>query len=308
MSEKEKIDTLDVKKQDNNEIVSPWKLALRRLKKNKLAIVGAFILIAMIVAVIVGPMLMPYSITDTSLTGRYAAPTAEHILGTDANGRDILYRLLYGGRVSMMVGVVAVTIEVLLGILVGGVSGFYGGNIDRILMALVDIILSIPSLPLLIVLGAMMSDMEVPPSLRIYVVMFIIGLISWPGLARLIRGQILSFKEQEFMLATEALGIRNSRKILGHLVPNVVPTIIVSATLGLGGAIMLESALSFIGLGVAPPYPTWGNMVQAATDYINVQKRPWLWIPPGVCIFLVVMAINLFGDGLRDALDPKLKR
>lgn len=269
---------------------------------------GGLILAFLIIAVAIGPMFMDYTVEYTSLVDRYKAPSAEHRLGTDENGRDILYRLLVGGRTSMMVGIVVILIQVLLGTLIGGVSGFYGGWVDSILMRLVDIIMSIPTFPLLIVFGALMSDLKVDPGKRIYVVMFIIGIISWPGLARLIRGQILSFKEQEFILATEALGIKDSNKILRHLIPNVVPTIIVNATLGLGGAIMLESALSFIGLGVAPPYPTWGNMIQAANQYINMSQRPWLWIPPGVCIFLTVMAINLFGDGLRDALDPKLKR
>lgn len=302
----------DITNKDQREekqvIESPWRMAFRRLRKNKLAMFGGLILVFLILAVIIGPMFMDYTIEYTSLVDRYKAPSAEHRLGTDENGRDILYRLLVGGRTSMMVGIVVISIQVLLGTLIGGVSGFYGGWIDSILMRFVDIIMSIPTFPLLIVFGALMSDLKVDPSKRIFVVMFIIGIISWPGLARLIRGQILSFKEQEFILATEALGIKDSNKILRHLIPNVVPTIIVNATLGLGGAIMLESALSFIGLGVAPPTPTWGNMIQAANQYINMSQRPWLWIPPGVCIFLTVMAINLFGDGLRDALDPKLKR
>lgn len=302
----------DITNRDQREqkqvIESPWRMAFRRLRKNKLAMFGGLILAFLIIAVAIGPMFMDYTVEYTSLVDRYKAPSAEHRLGTDENGRDILYRLLVGGRTSMMVGIVVILIQVLLGTLIGGVSGFYGGWVDSILMRLVDIIMSIPTFPLLIVFGALMSDLKVDPGKRIYVVMFIIGIISWPGLARLIRGQILSFKEQEFILATEALGIKDSNKILRHLIPNVVPTIIVNATLGLGGAIMLESALSFIGLGVAPPYPTWGNMIQAANQYINMSQRPWLWIPPGVCIFLTVMAINLFGDGLRDALDPKLKR
>lgn len=295
-------------KTTKNVIESPWRMAFRRLKKNKLAMLGGIILILLILIVTFGPMMMDYTVQDTSLVNRFKPPSSEFPFGTDDNGRDVLFRLLMGGRISLMVGVVVVFIQVFLGIIVGGVSGFYGGKVDSILMRFVDIMMSIPTLPLLIVLGAVMSDNKFDPSKRIYVVMFIIGIISWPGLARLIRGQILSLKEQEFMLATEALGIRDSKKIFKHLIPNVIPTVIVNATLGLGGAIMLESALSFIGLGVAPPYPTWGNMVQAANDYINMQQRPWLWVPPGICIFLTVMAINLFGDGLRDALDPKLKR
>ncbi len=301
-------ETKYVKSEEKMVIESPWRMAFRRLRKNKLAMFGGFILLFLIVAVIIGPMFMDYTVEYTSLADRYKAPSSVHKLGTDENGRDILYRLLMGGRISLRVGIVVIMIQVVLGTMIGGISGFYGGWIDSILMRLVDIIMSIPTFPLLIVFGALMSDLKIDPAKRIYVVMFIIGIISWPGLARLIRGQILSFKEQEFILATEALGIKDSNKIIRHLIPNVVPTIIVNATLGLGGAIMLESALSFIGLGVAPPWPTWGNMIQAANQYINMSQRPWLWVPPGVCIFLTVMAINLFGDGLRDALDPKLKR
>lgn len=294
--------------QKTETIESPWRMAFRRLKKNRLAIIGLLILSVFAIICIVGPWLSPYDTLDNNLMNKKLPPNAAHWLGTDEVGRDVLLRIMEGGRVSLMVGIVAVSIEVVIGIIVGGVAGFYGKWVDTVLMGITDIFLALPFFPTLIVLGAIMSDLKVDPSKRIFIVMFIIGAMGWPSLARLIRGQILSLREQEFMQAAEALGIRDRKKIFRHLIPNVIPTIIVTATLGIGGAILTESALSFIGLGVAPPFPSWGNMMQSARNSIDLAKRPWLWIPPGVCIFFTVMAINLLGDGMRDALDPKMKR
>lgn len=289
-------------------IESPWRMAFRRLKKNKLAMAGMVILILMALICVIGPFFSPYDTLDNNPLNKKLPPSAQHWLGTDDVGRDVLLRLMEGGQISLLVGVVVVSVQVIIGIIVGGVAGFYGKWVDNILMRLTDIFLAVPFFPTLIVLGAVMSDLKIDPQKRIFIVMFIIGAMSWPSLARLIRGQILSLREQEFMQAAEALGIRDSKKIFRHLIPNVVPTIIVSATLSIGGAILTESALSFIGLGVSPPFASWGNMMQSARNAIDLARRPWLWIPPGVCIFLTVMAINLLGDGLRDALDPKMKR
>ena len=295
------------KKQKIEKIESPWIIAWRRLKKNKLAMTGLFIIIILLLIAIIGPMIYPQSWEATNLTNTLKPPSAKHVLGTDQVGRDVLARLMYGGRISLSVGVVAVSIQVLIGASLGIVAGYYGGKIDAIIMRFVDILMCFPFLPLLIMLGAIMSDLRVEPQYRIYVVMIVIGIVGWPGLCRLVRGQILSLREQEFMQAAESLGLKDTRKMFIHLLPNTLASIIVSATLGVGGAIMTESALSFLGLGVTPPTPTWGNMIQAAQDQYALQFQPWLWVPPGVCIFLTVMAINLFGDGLRDALDPKLK-
>lgn len=304
----EATETLKVKKQNNETIESPWRLAFRRLRKNKLAMTGLFVLIFMFIFSFIGPLLSPYNVIQTNILNANKAPSAQHWLGTDSIGRDVLLRLMLGGRISLLVGLVSVSISVIVGTTVGGLSGFYGGWVDNLLMRVADIFMAAPFFPILIILSAVMSDRKVTPESRIFIVMFIIGILSWAGLSRLIRGQILSLREQEFMQAAEALGIRDSRKIMKHLIPNVIPTIIVSATLGIGGAILTESALSFLGLGVNPPIPSWGNMIQAANNFYNLQFRPWLWIPPGVCIFVTVMSINLLGDGLRDALDPKLKR
>ncbi|MGH4118593.1 oligopeptide ABC transporter permease [Clostridium sp.] len=298
---------LDMKDMRNEEILSPWKLIRKRLKKNKLAIFGMYILLFMVLMAVFGPMLSPYSMETIDLFNVSAPPSFTHLLGTDDVGRDVLVRVMYGGRISLSVGVLAVVIEVLIGSILGGIAGFYGGIIDGIIMRLVDVFLCFPGLPLLIMLAAVMSDLGVPTEYRMYVVMFIIGLLGWPGLCRIVRGQILSLREQEFMQAAEALGLKDKRKILNHLLPNTYASIIVSATLGIGGAILTESALSFLGLGVTPPTPSWGQMVQAVTDLYTLQFKPWIWAPPGICIFLTVMGINLFGDGLRDAIDPKLK-
>ena len=291
----------------NEKIENQWIIAWRRLKKNKLAMVGLIVMIALIIIAIIGPIIYPQNWESTNLGNTFAPPSAQHPLGTDGVGRDVLARVMYGGRISLSVGVVAVVIQVIIGTALGIMSGYYGGKIDSFIMRIVDVLMCFPFLPLLMMLAAVMSSLKVDPKYRMYVVMFAIGIIGWPGLCRLIRGQILSLREQEFMQAAEALGLSDNRKMFVHLLPNTLAVIIVSATLGVGGAIMTESGLSFLGLGVMPPVPSWGNMIQAAQDPYALQFRPWLWVPPGVCIFLTVMAINLFGDGLRDALDPKLK-
>lgn len=292
----------------NQTIESPWRMTYRRLKKNKLSMVGFAVLLGMFIFSFIGPFLSPHEMITTNVINANKPPSAEYWLGTDSVGRDVLLRLMLGGRISLLVGLVSVTISVFIGTLVGGLSGFYGGWVDNVLMRIADIFMAVPTMPILVILAAVMSDLKVLPERRIFVVMFILGILGWAGLSRLVRGQILTLREQEFMQAAEALGLKDSRKIFRHLIPNVIPTIIVNATLGIGGSILMESALSFLGLGVVPPIPSWGNMIQAVNNFYNFQNRPWLWMPPGICVFLTVMAINLFGDGLRDALDPKLKR
>lgn len=289
-------------------VQSPWRMVLNRLLKNKLAMVGLGIIIFMVLFSFIGPFFSPHSPDAMNFAMKKQPPSSTYWFGTDLLGRDILVRLMYAGRVSLMVGFIAVIIEVIIGGVIGAVAGYYGGWVDAILMRIVDIFLCIPFLPILIILGAMMSDLNVSPENRIMFVMLIIGVLSWPSIARLVRGQILSLREQEFMQAAEALGLKDRRKIFKHLLPNTIPSIIVSATLGIGGAIMTESALSYLGMGVTPPEASWGNMIQSVNNFIDLMQRPWLWVPPGMCIFLTVMAINLLGDGLRDALDPKLKK
>lgn len=291
----------------NYEIESPGKLVLRRLKQNKFAMIGLALLIFMFVFSFIGPLLSPYGYNDRSALVK-AAPSLKHWFGTDYLGRDVLTRVMVGGRISIAVGVVSVVISVVVGTLVGSIAGYYGGKIDYFLMAFTDIFLSIPFLPIVILMGSMLSDLKVNPNMRIVALMFMLGLLSWPSIARLVRGEILSLREQEFMQATESLGLKDTRKIIKHLIPNVIPTIIVNATLGVASAILTESALSYLGMGVVEPTPSWGNMISASNKAIDLQKRPWLWMPPGACMVITVMAVNLFGDALRDALDPKKRR
>lgn len=286
-------------------VLGPWEIAWKKFRQNKLAVIGLIILTILILSAVFAPYLTPYEFS--SMSGlRNSPPTAEHWLGTDRMGRDYLTRMLYGGRVSLQVGLFAVVISVILGGIIGGISGYYGGIIDNALMRFSEIVMSFPFLPLAITISAVVGT-RLPSEYKMYITMAVIGILSWPGLARIVRGQILSLREQEFMQAATALGISDARKIMRHLLPNTIGSIIVYATIGMAIAILTESGLSFLGLGVAPPIPTWGNLVQIARDSYVLENRPWLWIPPGVCIFLAVISINLIGDGLRDAIDPKSK-
>ena len=232
-----------------------------------------------------------------------------HVLGTDQNGRDIFVRLMYGGRLSIMLSFLVVLIYTIIGIILGGLAGYFGKWVDMVIMRIVDILNCIPSLPILLIIGAILESTGVSANMRIYIMMACLALLSWTGVARLVRGQILFLREQEYMVATEALGFSPGRKIFRHLVPNVMPQLIVSMTLGLGSIILYEATLSFIGLGVPPEAASWGQMVQSAvgnTAILNYYVECWL--PAGIMIILAVLAFNFIGDGLRDALDPKMKR
>ncbi len=246
--------------------------------------------------------------TETRVYDIYSAPSREHWLGTDRNGMDMLTRLMYGGRVSLIIGFIVEAISTILGIIMGGVAGYFGKWVDNLIMRIVDIFYCIPSMPLLIILGAAMDAMNVDSKLRMVYLMLILGFLGWPSMARLIRGQILSLREQEFMTATEAGGIRVSRRIFKHLVPNVIPQIIVSVTMGIGGTIITEASLSFLGLGVKYPFASWGNIINDVNNTFVLQNYWFIWVPAGTLLLLTVLAWNLVGDGLRDAFDPKMKR
>ena len=245
---------------------------------------------------------------ETTVNDTYHAPTRAHWLGTDGNGMDMLTRLMYGGRISLMIGFVVIIIEIVLGVIVGGCSGYFGGWVDTILMRVVDVVICIPAMPLYIIIGSIMDYYKVDPRLRIYALCAILGLIGWPGIARMVRGQILSLREQEFMIATEATGVRVSRRIFRHLIPNVIPQLIVIATMGLGDVILMEATLSFLGIGVKFPYASWGNIVNAVNDVYVLTNFWFVWIPAGFLILITVLGFNFVGDGLRDAFDPKMKR
>ncbi|EOD00415.1 oligopeptide ABC transporter permease [Caldisalinibacter kiritimatiensis] len=289
-----------IKNEKNDEIISPWTLALRRLKKNKLAIMSLIILSILILLAVFAPFVTPYGVNELNLESTKQPPSSKHLLGTDDVGRDVLTRLIYGGRISLSVGIVAVILEVLIGTILGGIAGYYGGKIDSIIMRLADIVMCFPFLLIAITVVSIIG-----PS--IYNVMLVIGFLGWTGIARIVRGQILSLKEQEFMEAAEALGLSDRRKIFRHLLPNTLASVVVFATLGIAGAILTEAALSYLGMGVNPPTPSWGNMLESAKNLYVIKKQWWLWIPPGLAIFITVMSLNILGDGLRDAFDPKLK-
>ena len=257
------------------------------------------------------PASKQYSVMQKTVTrvyDTYSYPSKAHPLGTDRNGMDMMTRLMYGGRVSLIIGFIVEIISTVLGIIFGGLSGYFGGWVDNLIMRIVDIFYCIPSMPIIIIIGAAMDSMGLDPKIRLLYLMLILGFLGWPGMARLIRGQILSLREQEYMTATEATGLSVRRRILKHLIPNVIPQIIVSVSMGVGGTIIMESTLSFLGLGVKFPFASWGNIINDVNN-LHVLTTYWfIWIPAGVLLLLTVLAFNLVGDGLRDAFDPKMKR
>ncbi len=255
---------------------------------------------------------LEYAITCEQIVymiNRFDSPTDAHPFGTDGDGMDILARMMAGGRISLMVGFVVVLLETVLGVIMGGVAGFFGGWVDNLIMRLVDIFYCIPSMPILIILGALFDAMQMTPYARLFWLMAVLGFLGWAGIARLVRGQILSLREQDFMVAAEATGLPTGKRIFRHLIPNVMPQLIVSATMGLGSVILTESTLSFLGLGVKHPMATWGTMINSvAKSTETMTKYTYIWIPVGLLICLTVIAFNFVGDGLRDAFDPKMKR
>ena len=239
----------------------------------------------------------------------YGSVSKEHWIGTDGDGMDVLARMMYGGRVSLMVCFVVVFIETILGVIMGGIAGFFGGWVDNVIMRLVDIFYCIPSMPILIITGALFDAQKMTPYTRLVWMMVILGVLGWAGVARMVRGQILSLREQEFMVAAESIGLKTSRRIFKHLVPNVMPQLIVTASSALGSIIITESTLSFLGLGVKHPLATWGTMINSVTGSSeNMIRYTYIWVPVGLLICLTVIAFNFVGDGLRDAFDPKMKR
>jgi len=286
-------------------------LAWRRFRRHKMAIFGFIVLIVMVLYAFVPAFFVPESYAnynDTRL--RLDAPSLAHPFGTDTIGRDILARTIYGGQISIIIGITAALLEVLVGILVGALAGYYGGFLDAILMRFTEAMLNIPQIFLLIVMAKFFST-GVPNltilgrtfSGSVVVIVLIIGLTSWPYLARIVRAEFLSLKEHEFVLAARATGTPAPQIIFGHILPNCIAPIVVTATLGVANAITLEAYISFLGLGVRPPTATWGNMLEGAYSYIETAY--WLWLFPGLLIVLIVLSINFLGDGLRDALDPR---
>jgi peptide/nickel transport system permease protein len=316
--------------EQNQVIITPGQMVAKRLFRNKLAGVGMGVIIFMLLFCFIGPFLSPYgeyeifyinkatgeeinmndpAIKESGVGLNLKAPmSAAHPLGTDADGRDVLARLMYGGRISLTVGICVVIVELLIGITLGGIAGYYGGKIDMIIMRLVEVFYCIPFIPLMLIISALLVGYGVSPQYKIYYIMIVLGILNWAGVARMVRGQILSLREMEYMQAAEAAGIRTYKKIFKHLVPNVMPIIIIMATMDVGSTILTESVISYLGVGIAFPYASWGNMVNAVNSSVILKNYLNIWMPPGICILLTVLAFNFIGDGLRDAFDPKMKR
>ncbi|MBQ4563788.1 MAG: ABC transporter permease [Lachnospiraceae bacterium] len=325
----------------NVRLMSPTRMVVRRFFRSKLSIIGLIMVIGLFLFSFLGPVIYTewgeieldesgktkYSISETTYvvdgveytvkqtTETYlkdnflAPPSAEHILGTDNEGYDVFVRLMYGGRISLTVSFIAVFVITILGVIMGGISGYFGGKIDNVIMRLCDVLICLPGIPILLIISTILDASDIDAKYRIYLLMIYLTLFSWPGTARLVRGQILSLREQEYMVAAEAMGYSTSRKIFKHLVPNVMPQLIVQMSLSLGSMILYEATLSYLNLGVKAPYAAWGTMINIISTNQNVLQNHWnVWVPAGICIVIAVLGFNFVGDGLRDALDPKARR
>jgi peptide/nickel transport system permease protein len=325
----------------NIKLMSPGMMVARRFFRSKLSMVGLLMIVGLFLFCWLGPIVYPvwgetqqdfsgkteytytlveyeengekYSFYQIVETGKeinaLAAPSADHILGTDKDGRDVFTRLMYGGRISLAVSFIAVFAINVLGVILGGVAGYFGGIIDDVIMRVCDILMCLPGFPILLIISTLLDSANVAANHRIYFLMAFLTLFSWPGTARLVRGQILSLREQEYMVAAEAMGYSTSRKIFKHLIPNVMPQLIVSMTLSLGSMILYEASLSYLNMGVRAPYAAWGTMINIVAEDSNILQNFFnVWGPPGICIIIAVLGFNFVGDGLRDALDPKQRR
>jgi peptide/nickel transport system permease protein len=272
---------------------------LRAFVRHRLALLGSALILAIALVAVLAPLIATHDPFHVDLLAARQGPSARHLLGADDVGRDVFSRLVYAARVSLSVGLVSVTIYTLIGTVLGAISGYYRGPVDNLIQRFTDTVMSFPSLIIIIAVVSIVG-----PS--IYNVMAVIGLLSWPNICRLVRGQFLSLREKEFVEAARASGAGDRRIIFLHILPNTTAPITVAATFGVAAAILTEAALSFLGLGVQPPTASWGNMLTSAQSAAVLQSMPWLWIPPGIMIALSVLSINFIGDGLRDALDPRL--
>ena len=343
---------LDTPLDRNVRLMSPTRIIMRRFFRSKLSVIGLIMLVALFLFCFLGPVVYnewgeievdespiveytsktieyqkngktytAYQITEKTEKENSLAPlSAEHPLGTDETGYDILTRLMYGGQISLIIGFISVFIITIIGVIMGGIAGYFGGAVDNLVMRICDVLMCIPGFPIMLVFGTVLtafSELENPtavqaimgnPRYRIYFLMAFLTLFSWSGTARLVRGQILYLREQEYMVAAEAMGYSTARKIFKHLVPDIMPQLIVSMTLSLGSMILYEASLSFLNMGVQPPYAAWGTMINAASDLNILENYINVWAPPGICIVIAVLGFNFVGDGLRDALDPKSRR
>ena len=278
--------------------VSPAAQAWRRFRRHPLAVIGLSLFALILLLALGAPLIERYPYEALNLRDKFQAPSMTHWLGTDRVGRDIWSRLLHGGRVSILVGFSSAAMTIIIGTLLGVVSGYFGGLVDMIIMRFTDVVMTFPGVIIILTVATFLG-----PS--ILNVIALIGLFGWMGTARLVRGQVLSIREQQFVLAARAVGVRNHRIILVHVLPGVVAPLLASVTFAINGGILLEAGLSFLGVGIPLPTPSWGNMLETARSLDVLQDGPWIWMPPAVLILITVLNINFIGDGLRDALDPK---
>ncbi|MFO7321851.1 MAG: ABC transporter permease [Chloroflexota bacterium] len=278
---------------------SPLRRTLRRFARHRLAILAIVVLAVIALAAIFAPAVERYPYEQMDLRARASAPSPEHWFGTDRIGRDIWSRTIHGGRISLAVGLMATAISATVGLTIGAFSGYYRGWVEMILMRFTDVVMTFPSIVIMLTLAAMLPR-------SVWSIVLIIGLLSWPKFARLVHGQFLALREQEYVLAARTLGIPNLRIIFVHILPNVLAPLVALVTFSVGEAILIEAGLSFLGLGVPPPAPSWGNMLEAARNLEILQDFPWMWIPPAVMTVLTILCVNFIGDGLRDAIDPRL--
>ncbi len=329
---------------DRVRVLSPGMMVAKRFFRSKLSMVGLIMLVILFVASFVGPIISPWYKDGQRVVDRETVKevisvekieykdsegnsveafeitvntpnyngngdiTADHWLGTNGEGEDLFTNLLLGGRVSLTIGFVVIILESIIGVILGGLAGYFGGWVDTLIMRIVDILSCIPTIPIMLILSAALTANGIMDMRRLYYLMVVLTLFGWVGTARLVRGQILSLREQEFMLAAKCSGLSTYRKIFKHLLPNVMPQLIVSMTMGLGSIILTEATLGFLGLGAPLGEPTWGSMISFASKFEYLSGYPNFWIPPGICITLAILAFNFVGDGLRDAFDPKMKR
>jgi peptide/nickel transport system permease protein len=336
---------------DQAKVISPGRLVLRRFFRSKLSLIGLVTLTLMFAFSFLGPLFSPwgeiqstgdykwvvsvlphqivvnelnedtglmeqvtyvfYEVSDPYQVFSKTPPSWTHWLGTDNYGYDVLTRLMYGGRVSLTLGFIVIFAEIIIGMFFGSIAGYFGGAADQVIMRVVDIFNCLPGLPILMLAASLLDGWNIPGNLRIYCLMGILTFFGWSGVARLVRGQILGIRELEYMTAAEATGLSTRRKIFKHIIPNVMPQLIVQATLGLGGIILYESTLSYLGIGVPFPIAAWGTMISATSGAAGrdvLRNYPNIWVPAGVCIVMAVLAFNFIGDGLRDAFDPKMRR
>lgn len=280
------------------EQASPTRRAISRFRRHFPAMLGLLVMIILVLAAVFAPVIAGPNPNASDFKSRKQPPSAEHILGTDALGRDVFSRIVYGGRVSLLVGVVGVTIYILIGGILGGISGYYRGTTDAVIQRLTDVMLAFPTILLVITFVTFTK----PSVVNLFLA---IGLLNWPYVVRLVRGEVLSLREREYVQAARSVGTSDSRILLRHIFPGLVPVLIVTATFGIADAILIESALSFLGLGVPPPTPSWGGMIRDAVSITILEQMPWLWISPGIIIVICVLAVNFIGDGLMAALNPR---